>query len=171
MKKHLRIYICILTIFSFMYLGCEEKVEILKFSSTESGKITTRGITECSECPNLDDCCCNIIYTGSIEVLLKICGTTDGDAVACQADIEGCETIDGLSHSQFSLSSGDRIELFCMSMVRGFYIENLTGSTVNLTLTCQAESLGPQTLIVSIPAYSRKYFQTDGECIVEECGH
>lgn len=151
--------------------GCEQKADLTKSAPSDLEQLSTRGVDDCSECPNMDDCCCKLTYTGIPNVTLKICGTTDGDATTCQADVDGCETIDGLSHSSFVLSSGEQIELFCMLMVRGFYIENLTSNTVNLTLTCQAGATSPQTLIISIPGNSRKYYQTNSECEVEECGH
>ncbi len=83
--------------------GCE-KADLQKSTPNDRVKITSRGIDDCSECPNIDDCCCRLTYTGSSEVMLKICGTTDGDAITCQADQDGCETIDGLSHSHLLLA-------------------------------------------------------------------
>lgn len=166
-----KIFIFITVLLSFLVIGCEQQADLTKSAMKDIIPLSTRGVDDCSECPNMDDCCCKLTYSGSGTIMLKICGTTDGDATTCQDDVDGCETIDGLSHSYFELSPGEQIELFCMLMVRGFYIENLTGSTVNLTLTCQSGALSPQTLIISIPAYSTKYYQTDSECEVEECGH
>ena len=169
MKNNNFFIILICSIFIFGSTGCE-RTDLQKSSPNDSVKIEPRGIDDCSECPNMDDCCCSLTYNGSSQVMLKICGTTDGDAITCQANQDGCETIDGLSHSEFTLNPDDRIELFCMLMVRGFYIANLTANTVNLQLTCQFGTISPQVLNISIPAFSRKYYQTNDECEVEECG-
>jgi hypothetical protein len=161
-------FIC--SIFILLTIGCESS-DLQKSSYKNKEKIAQRGIDDCSECPNVDDCCCLLRYTGLATVTLKICGTTDGDAATCMADVDGCETIDGLSHSQFTLSTGSQIELFCMLMVRGFCVENLGSGTANLQLTCQVGQTSPQTLNISIPGFGRKCYQTNAECEVEECGH
>ena len=128
--------------------------------------------TDCSECPDEDDCCCGIELqdTDMGQASLRICGTTDGTGSCSDSSAPSpCISISGGGQA-ISLSPQDPKFGFCMLPGNSFYIQNMDlNNPADITITCQDDVVFAQTLTISIPANTRWYFDTDGGCVTVRC--
>lgn len=149
-----------------------ERTELQK-SINDSEKIKQRLVEDCEECPNMDDCCCALaLVNPQNEITIQLCGTTDGDQATCDAGDPpgGCEEIDGLGQSSFTLNEGQPRVYFCMQEVHGLLIKaTVVSGTVNLTFTCQVGLANPQTINIQFTSTGSKFFEVSDGCIVGEC--
>lgn len=158
---------------SLPFMGCEDRADGVKLQPRDNVKIITRS------CPNGGDCACSITYknaaTSNAEILVTICGTTDGDATTCTEPDPPvtCEIIDGLSHSEITLDIDYARHLFCMESEHGIRIDVINVmSTVpdTLIISCQEGVLNPDTTMLIVhPTGGRFYIQTTTECEVPPC--
>jgi hypothetical protein len=146
-----------------------EKAEIQKSVPNDSEKITQRLVDECDDCPNMDDCCCQISWVSGEQLEIDICGSTDGDVASCSDDLGTCSTIDGRKSSTFILNMNNPRELFCMMENRGFRIKYYGSGTANGNVSCQYGQLAPQSINFQFNGPGTKAFSTDGECELEQC--
>ena len=144
-----------------------EKADLQKSIPNDKGYVTYR-VADCTQCP-ANDCCCTLRLTSDNEVILQLCGTTDGDAGICETETpNGCETISGLTHSSITFDANNRTKLFCMSQFKGVMIKCMTSGTHTFTLTCQ-QSSPSQTINVTFTSPGTQYFEVVNGCVVAPC--
>ena len=161
------------------YLGCEKTgippagEVLLESPSTPApatGALADRA-DDCGDCP-VDDCCCGIeILSGGLpQADIVLCGTSDGtDNCGPVSPGGGCPTISGGGQSfTLNISTNPR-HIFCISKNAAFEIGNLESGSIRIRITCQAELTNPQDSILTIPATSKVYYQTNGDCEVDPC--
>jgi hypothetical protein len=149
-----------------------EKADIQSTSTTSNVKITNRWVDECGDCPNVDDCCCRIELISGEFIEFETCGTTDGDVATCTDDLDGCFEIDGKKNSNAELIEIIQPRLlFCMEENHSFIITvfDLDPNGVVINITCQAGSIGPQSINVPISAPGKYAFSVNGDCEIEQC--
>jgi hypothetical protein len=160
------------TIVSLMLLilgySCEN-ADLNKPVVSDSQKITERYVDDCEDCPNMDDCCCEVTWVSGNQIEFEICGTTDGDAAACSDDIDPCSTIDGLKNSAESFSSTSDRMLFCMVEGQSFTIKALNTLGATLNVGCQYGQLNAQSINVVFNGPGTKAISVNGTCEVEQC--
>ncbi len=169
MKNITFFIILICSVFVIGIYGCE-RTELQK-SSNNNGLITPREITDCSQCPNEDDCCCGIelkdIVSGHAS--LRLCGTTDGGNACTATPPASCSFISGGGQSTTLNSSNPKLG-FCMIKGNALMIQNLSSTdTAKIYISCQYDLTHPQTLQVNIPPNSFYYAGTNNSCEIAEC--
>ncbi len=167
MKNNHYFYILLTLLLSTLMIGCEQKTELANALPHDDLAITNRYVDECDDCPNMDDCCCEISWvSGSVE--FELCGTSDGDGAACSDIISGCTTIDGLKNSSITFASSQS-KLFCMAESQSFIIKNLGSSSGTLNVSCQYGQLSPQSINVVFTGPGTRVVSVDGDCEVSQC--
>lgn len=160
------------------YLGCEKSgipptEEVLPDSPVTpvpaSGALTSRA-DECEDCP-VDDCCCGIELFGStFSADIELCGTSDGsDSCGPFSPGGGCGTISGGGQSFTLTDVTNPKKLFCMDKNAAFQIGNTSNSSIQIRVTCQENLASPLYDTITIPAQSRIFYQTNGDCELDPC--
>lgn len=149
-------------------ISCE-KVEIQK-STFPGSQIQQREIVECNECP-MGDCCCAVWLQDQIfgYADLYICGTTDGIENCSGEATGGCSSFSGGGQELELIGNDTPRRGFCIEPGEAFWIANIGGSPAYIYVTCQYDQTGPQTLQLTIPATSRVYIGSNGECEIDPC--
>jgi hypothetical protein len=165
MKKFHFHFIILCFCFISLSIGCE-RTELQK-SANDDKKLTTRTI-ECTDCPEAD-CCCGVeVLSSGGAYSLALCGTSspDNTTTTCGGTIQGCSFSGFILN--FALSYLDT-GLFCMPTSHAFSI--VSSSNVTVRISCQAGSIGPQSIDVTLAANTPKAIGVNGSCEVAECSH
>ena len=163
-------FIC--SIFIMGTTSCE-RTEIQKSFPKDDSKITSR-TDDCNDCPD-NDCCCEIEWISGSTLTYEICGATGNrlSTSPCGPIANPPGSCPGVLQTYylgpFNLSQSPSNQLFCVPEMATFLL-NVTGSgTASIGITCQLGQTSPQTIITSVSATNRYYFDTDGSCEIALC--
>lgn len=109
-------------------------------------------------------------YVSGTASEFSICGTTSGDAVACEIDPSPCTVdIDGLQHSSFTLDGTNTREIFCVAPNSGFQIRQIDNVTTSVRVTCKFDQISPPWTNLTFTGLDRKNFESEDDCDLISC--
>jgi hypothetical protein len=154
----------------FMLTSCDQNIDQhnTTLQPNDNTAIATRG--DCDDCPGANECCCVIEWLSGDLGIFMLCGTSDGDAAACEIDPSPCENdIDGLQHSSFTLSSGTPIHYFCVNENTDFqvYRFGIPTGTTNFRINCRRDQTNPNWVLESFTDEDRICYDVDENCDLE----
>ena len=166
----------ILICFGLLWLtySCEKSADQTTTGNAASnGQLTSRWITECSDCTNHDKCCCSIELQNllSTYAYISICGSADGSGSCSFTPPNPCTSISGGGQTTY-LYSGSPKAGFCMTTGNSFAITNTDLSVYAIVqITCHYDITNPTYTYLTIPPNTTYYFNVNGDCDISQCNH